>query len=69
MLWVLAPGTGAIDRYVLQGLRKLQPAIPVGSDVRQIVPSAGERAVTALVTGDGSCEPHARSPKRGILDC
>jgi len=52
MLWVLASGSEAIDRYALQGLRPLLPAIHVGPGVQQIAPSAGERAVTALVTGE-----------------
>ncbi|MEO7732818.1 MAG: hypothetical protein ABIY55_17760, partial [Kofleriaceae bacterium] len=51
MLWVLAPGTGAIDRYLLHGLRPLLPAIRVGLDAQRIAPASGDRAATALITG------------------
>jgi hypothetical protein len=54
MLWVLGAETGAIDRYALAGLRPLLPSIRVGLEAQRIAPSAGERAVTALVTGETS---------------
>jgi hypothetical protein len=52
-LWVLPHGSGTIDRYALVSLRRL-PAIPVGPDARRIMPSAGDHAVTALITGEST---------------
>jgi len=50
-LWVIAPGTGAVARYAFD-LRPVQPAIVVGAGAREIVPSAGARAATALIRGE-----------------
>jgi hypothetical protein len=64
MLWVLADAGGAaagtpgrttgtaIHRYLLHGGRPLQPAIRVAAGARRLAPSAGERAMTALVSGE-----------------
>ena len=58
MLWVLARGTGEIQRYAADGMRSLSPAIQVGAGARRILPSAGDRAVTALVTGERDLVVH-----------
>lgn len=49
-LWVITAGTGAIDRYAFD-LRPLRPSIPVDREAREIVPSAGDSATTALIRG------------------
>lgn len=53
-LWVLSRASAAIDRYALAGLRPRLPAIPVGPDARRIAPSAGDHAMTGLVTGEST---------------
>ena len=50
-LWVIAAGTGVIDRYAFD-LRRVRPSIPVGSEAEQMVPSTGDRASSALVRGE-----------------
>src|SRR5262249_14832387 len=40
-----------------------QPAIPVGDGARRIAPSAGDRATSALITGDAAILAHAVDDK------
>ena len=66
-LWVLPQGSAAIDRYTLVGLRPRLPAISVGPDARRIMPSAGDHAVTALVTGESTVIAQAGDDKVSTL--
>ena len=50
-LWVIAAGTGVVDRYAFD-LRRVRPSIPVGTEADEIVPSTGDRASSALVRGE-----------------
>src|SRR5262245_30980819 len=50
-VWVLARGAEAIERYGVDGLRPIEPAIPVGPGITRITPTAGDSAASALCTG------------------
>ncbi len=49
-LWVLTGGH--VERYLLDGARRLEPDAMLGAGANQIRPSAGAESSTALVTGD-----------------
>jgi hypothetical protein len=66
MLWVLAHGR--IDRYALEGLRPIAPAIEIGAGAAALATCAGDSAATALVTGDRARLVHGLFDKTSVDD-